>query len=306
MRIVSLLPSATEIVAALGLAPYLVARSHECDYPPEVRKLPACSAREIELTESTPGIQLRATAPAYRAISIFTVDWDILRGLRPTHILTQSLCGACGVSEEEMHAVLETELFEKPQVLSLEARTLTGVMDEIQKVGGFLGEPARGEALASSLRARIESVAERASSASGEKPVVACLEWLQPFMLGGNWMPEMIRLAGGIPAGGSDGSNSPWIDWPELIAADADLLISMPCGWRLPRALKETRRVAERPEWKRLKAVARDQVYVADGSDFFNRPGPRLVDSLEILAEIVSPRQFPPQHHPAGWVKFPG
>ena len=306
MRIVSLLPSATEIVAALGLAEYLVARSHECDFPAGIRKLPACTAKEIELNESTPGIQLRATAPSYRTLSVFSVDWDLLRGLRPTHILTQSLCGACAVSEADLAAVLEKELFEKPEVLSLEARTLSGVIEEIRTVSAFLGEEARGEALASTLHARIGRIAERAAERDGDKPVVACLEWLQPFMLGGQWIPEMIRRAGGIPAGGGDGTGSPWMDWPELIATEADLIVSMPCGWQLPRALKETRRAAERPEWKRLKAVGRNQVYVVDGSDYFNRPGPRLVDSIEILAEIIAPDLFPPQHHPQGWVRFPG
>ncbi|MDZ7640189.1 MAG: ABC transporter substrate-binding protein [Bryobacterales bacterium] len=303
-RIISLLPSATEIVAALGLSQSLVARSHECDFPPEIRRLPACTAREIELTESTPGIQLRAMAPAYRALGVFSIDWDVLRGLHPTHILTETMYAEFGVGKEDLAAVLAEEMIEPPDVISFKSRSLPGVISEIRFAAAALGEEARGEVLAASLEERIAHIATQAKRGARKAPVVACLEWLQPFMLGGNWIPEMIRLAGGIPAGGGDGIPSPWMDWPDLLALDPDVIVSMPCGWRIPRATKETQRAAERTEWQKLKAVRENQVYVVNGSDYFNRPGPRLVDSLEILAEILSPQQFPPIHQPQGWVRF--
>lgn len=303
-RIVSLLPGATETVAALGLSGSLVARSHVCDYPPEIRRLPACTAREIEVNESTPGIQLRAAAAEYRALSHFSVDWDLLRGLRPTHIVTQTNCEACRVRGHALEEILSRELFDTPALLNLESRSLSGVIGEIRELGRFLGESARGDALAASLIERIERIGSQAQRAGESAPVVACLEWLQPFMLAGNWIPELIHLAGGTPAKGGSDSRTPWMDWDSLLALDPDVIVSMPCGWRLPRASQESLRVAQRPEWQRLKAVRQNQVYVVDSSGYFSRPGPRLVDSLEILAEILSPDRFPPRHSGKNWIRF--
>ncbi len=303
-RIVSLLPGATEIVAALGLSGSLVARSHECDFPPEIRRLPACTAREIEVTESTPGIQLRAAAPEYRALSHFEIDWDLLRGLRPTHILTQTSCGSHRVRTDALEEVLHKELFEAPALIHLESRTLPGVIEEIRGTGGLLGVPARGDALADSLTERLERIGELARRPAGSMPIVACLEWLQPFLIAGNWMPEMIRLAGGNPAVHGSDANSQWMDWGDLLAIDPDVIVSMPCGWHLSRAIAETQHTAQRSNWKHLRAVRQNQVYVVDSSGYFSRPGPRLVDSLEILAEILSPDRFIPRYQGRGWVRF--
>lgn len=303
-RIVSLLPGATEIVAALGLAGSLVARSHECDYPPEIRWLPACTAREIEVSESTPGIQLRATAAEYRALSAFNVDWDLLRGLHPTHILTQTNCASCGVNGRALEDILRKELFDAPALFNLESRSLPGVIAEIRGVGRFLGEPARGDALASSFAERLQQIGDRTKQAGGNPPVVACLESLQPLILAGDWIPELIRLSGGTPAHVEGGSQSSWLDWAALIALDPDVIVSMPCCYRLPPSIRETLNAAQRPEWKRLKAVRQNQVYVVDSSGYFSRPGPRLLDSLETLAEILSPEQFPPRNRDKIWVRF--
>ncbi len=303
LRIVSLLPGATEIVAALGLAGSLVARSHVCDFPPEIRRLPACTASEIPVTESTPGIQWRASAPEYRALCIFDVDWDLLRGLGPTHILTATTSKSQGVPERAIEDILHRELPSKPALLHLEARSLGGVIEEMREVGAFLGESAKGEALAASLNERIEQIT-RLAQKSTSAPVVACLEWLHPFMLAGNWMPELVRLAGGMPAGDGETVRDHWIVWPALLEMDPDVIIAMPCGLRLPRGTEEVRSLAQRPEWGGLKAVRRKQFFVADGSSYFTRPGPRLVDSLEILAEILAPSVFPPRHKGTAWAKF--
>lgn len=303
-RIVSLLPGATEIVTALGLGGSLVARSHECDFPADIRWLPACTAREIEVTDSTPGIQLRATAAEYRALSYFEVDWDLLRGLRPTHILTQTSCRSHGVDKGALEAILRKELFEMPALLNLESRSLPGVIEEIRAAGVFLGVPTRGDALADSLSERLERIGGRAKRPAGSAPIMACLEWLQPFMLAGNWMPELVRLAGGIPAVHGANSDSQWMDWGDLLAIDPDVIVSMPCGWHLSRAIAETRQTAHRSNWKHLRAVRQNQVYVVDSSGYFSRPGPRLVDSLEILAEILWPETFAPRYQGEAWVRF--
>lgn len=303
-RIVSLLPGATEIVSALGLGDSLVARSHECDYPPDIRRLPACTAREFEVTESTPGIQLRATAAEYRALSRFDVDWDLLRGLRPTHILTETCCESRGVEKGALEEILRKELFETPVLFNHASRSLPGVIEEIRATGCALGVPARGDALAASLTERIGRIGERAKQPGSSAPIVACLEWLQPFMLAENWMPELVRLAGGVPAVHTGNSVSPWMDWGDLLAIDPDVIVSMPCGWHLPRAVAETRHAAQRPNWKHLRAVRQNQVYVVDSSGYFSRPGPRLADSLEILAEILSPEIFAPRYQGEGWIRF--
>lgn len=305
MRIVSLLPSATEIVDALGLSANLVARSHECDYPKSILRLPACTASEIELNESTPGIQHRATAPDYRALSVFSVDWDLLRGLRPTHILTQTLCAECRVTREDILRVLEKELFDLPELVSLHASTLREVLENFRNIGEALGQPDKAASLVRKTSQRIDAISTRAKEAIQRPPRVACLDWIQPPMLGGNWLPELVRMAGAVPAGETDPEHPNWIGWDDLNAADADVIIAMPCGYRLPRVREELRYIARRPEWQTLKAVREGQVYMANGSDYFNRPGPRLLDSLEIIAEILVPLEFPGQHKGTGWLPFP-
>jgi iron complex transport system substrate-binding protein len=171
-------------------------------------------------------------------------------------------------------------------------------------VGQFLGEPARGDALATSLDQRLKQIGDQTKQASGSAPVVACLESLQPLILAGDWIPELIRLSGGTPAHVGEGSQASWMDWDALLALDPDVIVSMTFGYRLPRSIRETLNAAQRPEWKRLKAVRQNQVYVVDSSGYFSRPGPRLLDSLEILAEILSPEQFPPRNRDNRWVRF--
>lgn len=305
MRIVSLLPSATEIVNALGLSAHLVARSHECDYPKSILRLPACTAREIEINESTPGIQLRATEPNYCALSVLSIDWDLLRGLRPTHILTQTLCAEYRISREDILRVLEKELFDLPELVSLHARTLQAVLEDFRRVGDALGHPEEAASLVRETSQRIDAISVRARRSMQRPLRVACLDWIQPPMLGGHWLPELVRLAGAIPAGEPAPENSNRIGWEYLGSINPDVIIVMPCGYRLPEALTELGHVARRPEWQTLKAVREGKVYVANGSDYFNRPGPRLLDSLEVLTEILVPNEFPGHHEGSAWLPFP-
>ncbi|MCW5965310.1 MAG: ABC transporter substrate-binding protein [Bryobacterales bacterium] len=306
MRIVSLLPSGTEVVAALGLARQMVARSHACDYPAEIVHLPPCTIP----ARGTSGANLQQDSlrlpESQRALSVFQVDWDLLRAMRPTHVVTQTLCRQCAVSAEEVRDSLKEELSAGTELICFEALSLDGVVQEIRQAGNSLGCPQAGDALANRMLSRFAASRERESAKPRDhKPLVACLDWLEPPMLAGNWMPELIRLAGGRPAGGGDGVHSGWMQWEELVAADPDLVIAIPCGYTLGQSKDGLLRLNRRSEWKELRAVRNGEVYAADGSQFFNRPGPRLVESLEILEEILGTANREPAHRGVHWFHAP-
>ncbi len=306
MRIVSLLPSGTEVVAALGLADRMVARSHACDYPKEIVHLPPCTIP----ARGASGIDLHVDAPkqsnSQRALSVFQVDWELLRAMRPTHVITQTLCRQCAVSADEVRDALQHELQTGTELVCFEALSLEGVIREIRNAGQQMDCAERGEALADQMLSRIQQSRDRnAGKDLGDRPVVACLDWLEPLMMAGNWMPEMIRVAGGRPAGGGDGVHSGWMQWDELVAADPDVIVSLPCGYTLAQSRDGLRRITRRPQWSELRAVREGRVYAADGSQFFNRPGPRLIESLEILEEILDTATGEHVHEGVHWLKAP-
>lgn len=306
MRIVSLLPSGTEVVAALGLARQMVARSHACDYPAEIVHLPPCTIP----ARGTSGANLQQDSTrlpeSQRALSVFQVDWDLLRAMKPTHVVTQTLCRQCAVSADEVRQALSAELRSGTELICFEALSLDGVVQEIRRAGLQLGCPLAGDDLANRMLSRFAASREReAAQPASNKPVVACLDWLEPPMLAGNWMPELIRLAGGRPAGGGDGVHSGWMQWEELLAVDPDLVIAMPCGYNLAQSRDGLRKLKRRSEWQQLRAVREDRVYAADGSQFFNRPGPRLVESLEILEEILGTAKGKSAHQGMHWFHAP-
>jgi iron complex transport system substrate-binding protein len=288
LRVLSLLPSNTEIVCSLGLTDWLVGRSHECDFPPEIRGLPACTYSTIDLNGSSQAID-RAVKDALRqAMSLYRVDEPLVRQLAPDVILTQAQCDVCAVSLADVEQVVSSLADSRPRLLSLAPRTLADVWSDIRRTAEFLGHAERGVELAKRLIARVEELA--AGVADRPRPRVACLEWLGPLMSAGNWVPELVRLAGGKDTLGQPGAHSEWLTWPELAAADPDLVILMPCGFHLARIREELPALELRPEWVSLRAVRQGQVFLVDGNQFFNRPGPRLVESLEILVEILHPQ----------------
>ncbi len=306
MRIVSLLPSGTEVVAALGLSDRMVARSHACDYPKDIVHLPPCTipARGVS------GVDLRSNGPEaskqQRALSVFQVDWQLLLALKPTHVITQTVCRQCAVSADEVREALREELRAGVELISFEALDLDGVIGEIEGAGEKLGCHGAATELAERMRARFRASRERESAKTDdEKPLVACLDWLEPLMMAGNWMPAIVRLAGGRPAGGGDGVHSGWMQRDELEAADPDVIVAIPCGYTLEQARDGLRRVSRRPQWQELRAVREGNVYAADGSQFFNRPGPRLVDSLEILEEILGTSGQSVRHQGIHWLRMP-
>lgn len=290
-RVVPLIASATEVVAALGFADALVGRSHECDWPPEVTRLPAVTEPAFATDGTSYEIDQRVKAIVSEALSVYRVDAEALRALEPDVVVTQTQCEVCAVSLGDVEAALaEWTGGSRPTVVSLSPDSLADVLDDVRKVAAALGAPERGERLVASMRARMADVEARAAGL--ERPSVACVEWIEPLMAAGNWMPELVRMAGGENLFGEAGVHSPWMEWEDLVDADPDVLFVSPCGFDLDRTRQEMPALTSRPGWSDLRAVRTGRVAMADGVSFFHRPGPRLVESLEILAEILHPETF--------------
>lgn len=299
-RIVSLIASATEIACALRFEEALVGRSHECDFPPSVQRLPVCTAPRFDVHGSSRDIDERVKATLQEAASVYQVDAELLRQLQPDVILTQTQCEVCAVSERDVQQALASWLGNRPRVVSLAPNCLADVWTDIERVAQALDVPERGRQVVADLKRRIDEVASRASYFRPQ-PTVACLEWLDPLMAAGNWVPELVDLAGGINLFGVAGKHSPWMTADQLRERDLDVIIALPCGFDLERTRREMPAVEKLPGWRELRAVQRGRVYVTDGNQFFNRPGPRLVESLEILAEILHPCSFSFGHEGTGW-----
>ncbi|MFQ3646211.1 MAG: cobalamin-binding protein [Anaerolineae bacterium] len=299
MRIASLLPSSTEIVCALGFQEALVARSHECDYPPAVRQLPAVTAPKFNPDGRSYQINERVKAILQEAASVYRIDADQLKALAPDVIVTQAQCEVCAVSLAEVQRVACEWLNIPAQIVALEPNALADVFNDIQRVADALGVPERGHALVAALRQRMQAIAQQASALP--KPTVATIEWIDPLMAAGNWMPELVEMAGGRNLLGRAGEHSPWLTWDELAAADPDVIVILPCGYDIPTTERELPALTQHPRWPTLRAVQAGRVYLTDGNQYFNRPGPRLVESLEILAEILHPRAFRFGHQGSGW-----
>ena len=302
-RIVSLLPSATEIVVALGLKDCLVGRSHECDFPAGLEHLPICCEPTIDVSASSGEINSQVEERLANAVSIYRLDTEKIAELRPTHILTQMQCEVCAVSENDVRATVEKLADSKPQVLSLSPSCLTDLWQTVRDVASALDVAEKGEELVESLQARLECIRSLAAQ-SARRPKVACIEWLDPLMTAGNWVPELVEIAGGENLLGRAGEHSPWVKWEELVEADPDVIVVLPCGFDLKRTQEEVGVLTGNPHWNQLRAVRNGAVFLADGHNFFNRPGPRLVDSAEILAEILHPEHFEPNHRSTAWTQM--
>jgi len=300
VRIVSLLPSATEIACALGFQGHLVGRSHECDYPPGVRTLPVLTRARLDATQASQTIDTRVRELVRSGTSIYEVDAERLRELSPDVILTQEQCEVCAASPRDLEAALADWLGRPPQLISLAPQSLREVWNDLSTVAHALGAPERAKQLTARLEARVAAVAERAGR-SHPRPRVACIEWIDPLMAAGNWVPELVALAGGSDVLGTAGAHSPWLAPEALAGADPDVVVVLPCGFDLARTRTELAPHLARPPWSGLRAVREGRVFVTDGNQYFNRPGPRLVESLEILAEIFHPGEFAPAHHETGW-----
>jgi iron complex transport system substrate-binding protein len=303
MRVVSLIASATEIVCALGEEASLVGRSHECDWPPSVRRLPAVSRPAFATGGSSRAVDLALKERLRRALSIYEVDAALLKALAPDLIVTQTQCEVCAVSPRDVERAV-CDLAERPaRIVALEPNALTDVWADIGRVAEALGVASRGAELAARLEARVAAIGRRAG-ACAERPRVAVVEWIEPLMAAGNWMPELVAVAGGVSRFGAAGKHSPGLTWEALVAADPDVIVVSPCGFDLQRTRMEMPALAGRAEWPRIRAVASGRVYLADGNAYFHRPGPRLVESLEILAEVLHPEAFDFGHRGEGWTPY--
>ena len=302
-RIISLIASATEIVCALGFESQMVGRSHECDFPASVKGLPVCTSAKFEVEGLSYEIDERVKAILQEALSVYRVDADLLESLQPTHIITQSQCEVCAVSLKDVEQAVCQFTGSQPVIVSLEPNALADVWSDIRRVAAALNEPARGDELVARLRRRMEEIAAKAQT-SPARPTVACVEWIDPLMAAGNWMPELVEMAGGLNLFGEAGKHSPWMSWEEIVAANPDVIFISPCGFDIARTMHETHLLAGKPEWGELKAVKDSRVFVADGNQYFNRPGPRMVESLEILAESLHPELFHFGHEEKGWIRL--
>ncbi len=303
LRLLPLISSATEIVHALGLELFQVGRSHECDYPPSVAALPVCTRPAIPVTGSSAEIDRLVKERVASALSAYEVDSELVRRLRPTHIITQTQCKVCAVSLEDVERAVRKEIATETRVIALEPYALADLWSDIARVASACGCSEAGDALIDSLQARMKAIESRAKTAE-MRPAMAALEWLEPLMAGGNWVPELIEMAGGRNLFGLAGQHSPWMTWQELIVTDPDVIVALPCGFDLSRTRSEAHWLVDRPEWAGLRAVREGQVFICDGNQFMNRPGPRLVESLRIFAEILHPDLFEPVLEHIGWERL--
>jgi iron complex transport system substrate-binding protein len=309
MRIVSLLASATEMIAALGCLDQMVGRSHECDYPEAVQFVPVVSQVQININTSSAEIDAQVKAlsraakeesAAMKALSIYRIDIEQLQRLRPDIIFTQTQCEVCAVSERDVAQAVAQLIGIQPRIISLAPYRLADVWEDVLRVGATLERADQAQKLVEGYQARLETLRRRAA-AMPEHPRVAVLEWLDPPMAGGNWTPELVEYAGGVNLFGEVGAHSPWLAWEDLLAADPDVIILTPCGFALARTLEDVPLLEARPGWSSLRAVQSGRVFAVDGNQYFNRSGPRLVDSAEILATLLWGRDMAENINHASW-----
>jgi iron complex transport system substrate-binding protein len=292
LKICSLLPSATEIVFALGLGDRLVAVTHECDFPPEAARLPVVTRSTLDHgTRDSRVIHTHIARALHDGSSIYTLDHELLERLDPGIVLTQELCDVCAVSYDTVLRAVH-RLAGQRTVLSLEPTSLDAILETVIEVGEATGHGDQAAALVGELRRRIDGIAAVVKDAP-RRPRVFAMEWLDPPFTAGHWVPEMVRLAGGHDYLARAGSPSSRIEWSRIADYDPEVVVLMPCGFTLSRVLDEVTQITLPAEWRRLRAVRSGDVYAVNGSAYFNRPGPRVVDGLQILAEILHPELVP-------------
>lgn len=301
-RIVSLLPAATEIVAALGFADKLVGRSHECDFPSDATTLPVCTRSRLNPVGSSREIDDAVKDALKNALSIYEVLGDVLADVKPDIIITQDQCDVCAVSLSDVEIAVASLIGATPQIVSLNPIGLTKACQDIQRVANALNAPDAGRSLIAQFEDKLKSIASQVSSAKA--PTVCCVEWADPLMAAGNWVPELVAVAGGHDVFGEADKHAPWLEPARLFKADPDVIVFMPCGFGLERSISEAQALITTPEWQTLSAVKSGHVFATDGNSFFNRPGPRLIESIDILAEIFHPSLFYGAHRGTAWVSL--
>jgi iron complex transport system substrate-binding protein len=294
MRICSLVPGATEVVAALGLQQHLVGISHECDYPPSLAQVPVMVRPRIESHRlSSAQIDEQVGSLLSAGAGLYELDEPRLLAARPDLIIAQDLCDVCAVTPSQLDRVIRT-ISPTPRLITLNPRRLEDMLQDIVTIGQALQQEGVGQRFAIELRSRLDAVRTKVSSET-TRPRVACLEWLSPLYTAGHWVPDMLEAAGGIDVLATAGTASQKVDWDRLSASAPDVIVLMPCGFTVQRTKDELATVTEHPQWRTLPAVQRGEVYLVDALSYFSRPGPRLIDGVEQLAAICHPTRY--GHH---------
>ena len=302
MRIVSLLPSITEIVTALNKQEQLVGRSHECNFPNEVTDLPACTEPKFNPDGTSYEIDQRVTALVQEGLSVYRVDEEQLRQLDPDIILTQDHCEVCATSLNEVEEAVQNSFDKDVKIVSVSPTDLSSVVNSIRSIARAIDAEEEAERLTARMKKQLQHIQQQSQPL--HHPSVLCVEWLAPLMSAGNWIPELVQLAGGNPLAATAGEHSPQLKWKRVRQLNPDIITITPCGYGIEQTLDELSALTDRAEWSSLRAVQNHQVFIADGDHYFNRPGPRLVDSTQILAEIIHPSRFRSDESHSGWINL--
>jgi iron complex transport system substrate-binding protein len=307
LRIITLIASATEIVCALGLEEFLVGRSHECDFPKSIAELPVCTRPRFEVAGTSREIDERVKALQKKslvedALGVYEVFPEKLRELQPTHIVTQAQCDVCAVSLRDVEQAVKQVADCDAAIISLQPNNLADFWADLCRAASLLGVTRTGVQLVADLQSRMDGIEfETRPLPLAARPTVACIEWVDPLMAAGNWTPELVKMAGGENLFGEAGKHSPWMTFEELREKDPAVIVIAPCGFDLTRTREDVPLLQAQTGWAELRAVREGRVYLADGNQYFNRPGPRLVESLEILAEMLHPKRFQFGHEGTDW-----
>jgi len=301
-RVLSLLSSTTEIIYALGCGDRLVGRSHECDYPAEVSELPICTIPKFNVDGTSREVDDEVKSLVQSALSIYYINEKLLKELKPDIIFTQSQCEVCAVSVSDVENALKNITGLSSRVISVEPNSIEDIFNDILTIAEILNVRKKGKELVELIKAKIDSTEKIVYQKSS--PSVAAIEWIDPLMAAGNWVPQLIRVAGGKNLFGEASKHSPWMKYNDLVEQDPEIIIVMPCGYDIKKSLIEIKTLESKKGWGSLKAVRNRNVYVTDGNQFFNRPGPRIIESLEILLEIIHPELSESKHIDSGWIKL--
>lgn len=305
MRVISLLPSITETVCAIGMESVLVGRSHECDYPESVTSLPVCTHPKYPADGTSYEIDQQVKATVQEGLSIYRVDADLLASLQPDLILTQDHCEVCAASKDDVKQAVQQTMGDRDvRIVSVAPESLDEVLLAIQEIAEALEADEQGEQLIKRMIERWNLI--QSKTAQLPSPTVLCLEWIDPLMSAGNWFPELVNIAGGTSLLGSAGEPSGWIEWEQVLEQDPDLLLISPCGYPLQKTASEIEQLARQPGWSELQSVQNNHVFLMEGDHYFHRPGPRLGESAQILAEIFHPGLFESSFKGTGWINLTG
>jgi iron complex transport system substrate-binding protein len=302
MRIASLLASGTELVCALGAGDSLVARSHECDYPEWVRRLPALSRPTFDTSLASRQIDMLVKERLRAGQPLYEVDEALLAALAPDVLITQTHCEVCAVTPADVIRESALNLTRKP-VVALATGTLHGILEGFLNVAGVIERREAGEELVTGIRRRLALIQEKTRPLP--HPTIVCLEWIDPLFGMGNWGPELVAYAGGQELLGAPGGHSAATRWEDVLRADPLVLLVASCGFGIDRTRAEMPLLAGKPGWNDLRAVRSGRVVVADGNRYFHRSGPSILETAEILAEILHPQEFPPRHENQAWQTYP-